>query len=141
MEIHRLFENHFEKLEKAVGKIAERINNFSSKTIGTMKEFTSLSSLKESRKKDRSSAEMIKELLGDHETVIIRLRKNIDDCATIHKDEETADFLVCLMEDHETIARALREDIWNKFNMPRAPALAQHGVSYYTREGNVKRIS
>lgn len=51
---------------------------------------------------------MIKELLEDHETIIIQLRKDIDACARENKDAGTADFLTGLMEEHETIAWILR---------------------------------
>jgi len=51
---------------------------------------------------------MIKELLEDHETIIIELRKNIDSCADKYKDVGTADFLTGLIVQHETIAWTLR---------------------------------
>ena len=51
---------------------------------------------------------MIKELLGDHETVIIYLRKDIEECGEKSKDAGTADFLTGLMEQHETTAWVLR---------------------------------
>lgn len=108
MEYHKLFENHYTQLEKAIDEIAERINKLGSPTIGTMKEFTELTSIKESPGNYPSSKEMVKELLSDHESVIIQLRKNIDDCAEKYDDAGTADFLTNLMEDHETIAWTLR---------------------------------
>ena len=51
---------------------------------------------------------MIKELLADHEHIIVALRKAVDDCDEKYKDAGTADFLTGLMEDHETIAWTLR---------------------------------
>ena len=108
MELHKLFENQYNKLEEAIDEVAERINKLGSKTIGTMEEFKSQSSLKEAPGKYPSQTEMIKELLKDHETVIIQLRKNIDECQDTYKDAGTADFLTGLMEDHETIAWTLR---------------------------------
>jgi starvation-inducible DNA-binding protein len=51
---------------------------------------------------------MIKELLKDHETVIVQLRKDIDHCTEKTKDAGTADFLTGLMEQHETTAWVLR---------------------------------
>ncbi len=108
MELHKLFEGQYNKLEEAVDAIAERINKLGSKTPGTMKEFIEMASLKESPGKYPSQKEMIKELLTDHEAVIVQLRKNIDDCADKYKDAGTADFLTGLMEEHETIAWTLR---------------------------------
>lgn len=51
---------------------------------------------------------MIKDLLKDHEIVIIHLRKSIDDCDEKFGDKGTADFLTGLMREHETLAWTLR---------------------------------
>lgn len=108
MELHKLFKGQYEELEESIDEIAERIGKLGQKAIGTMNEFIKLSALKESPGKYSSSKEMLKEMLGDHETVIIRLRKSIDECANKNQDSGTADFLTGLMEQHETIAWVLR---------------------------------
>jgi starvation-inducible DNA-binding protein len=108
MELHKLFENQYKQLEESIDEVAERINKLGGKTIGTMKEFASMTSLKESPGKYPSSKEMIAGLLDDHETITRQLRKNIDECAEKYKDAGTADFLTGLMEEHETIAWTLR---------------------------------
>ena len=51
---------------------------------------------------------MLKELLSNHEAVIVQLRSNIDDCTDKYSDAGTADFLTGLMQEHETIAWTLR---------------------------------
>jgi starvation-inducible DNA-binding protein len=76
-----------------------------------MKEFLEATRLKESPNEYPLQKEMIKELLGDHETVIIQLRKDIDQCSEKNKDAGTADFLTGLMEQHETTAWILRRYI------------------------------
>ena len=108
MELHKLFESQYKQLEEAIDEIAERISKLGSKTPGTMTEFISLSSLKETPGKYPSQKEMIKELLTNHEAVIVALRKAIDDCSGKYKDTGTADFITGLMEEHETIAWTLR---------------------------------
>ena len=108
MELHKLFENQYKQLEESIDEVAERIGKLSQKTIGTMSEFLKLSSIKESPGKYLSSKDMISELLKDHETVIVQLRKDISDCAEKNKDAGTADFLTGLMEQHETMAWVLR---------------------------------
>ena len=108
MELHKLFESQYKQLEEAIDEIAERISKLGSKTPGTMAEFISLSSLKEAPGKYPSQKEMIKELLTNHEAVIVALRKAIDDCSDKYKDTGTADFITGLMEEHETIAWTLR---------------------------------
>jgi len=108
MEFHKLFEKQYKQLEEAIDEIAERINKLGNPTIGTMKEFLSLATIKESPGKYPSSMDMVKELLKDHETVIVSLRKDIDACDEKFKDKGTADFLTDLIKEHETIAWTLR---------------------------------
>ncbi len=108
MELHKLFESQYKQLEEAIDEIAERISKLGSATPGTMAEFIKLSSLKEAPGKIPSQKEMTKELLSDHEHIIVTLRKAVDDCDDRYKDAGTADFLTSLMEDHETIAWTLR---------------------------------
>jgi len=108
MELHKLFEGQYKELEEAIDEVAERIGKLGQKTIGTMQEFLKLSTIKEHPGKYESSKEMLKELLKDHETIIVELRKNINDCADKNKDTGTADFLTGLMEHHETTAWILR---------------------------------
>ena len=108
MELHKLFEEQYKALEEVIDEVAERIGKLGHKTIGTMQEFSKLSIIKEHPGKYESSKEMLKELLEDHETIIVELRKDIDDCAEKNKDAGTADFLTGLMEHHETTAWILR---------------------------------
>jgi starvation-inducible DNA-binding protein len=108
MELHKLFETQYKQLEESIDEIAERIGKLGQKTIGTMSEYAKHTTIKEYPGKYGSSKDDITELLKDHETVIIQLRKNIDDCAEKNKDSGTADFFTGLMEQHETIAWVLR---------------------------------
>lgn len=108
MELHKLFENHYKQLEKSIDEVAERISKLGSKTIGTMEEFGKLSTVKEHPGNYPSSKEMIKELLIDHETIIVMLRKAVEDCTEKYKDAGTTDFLTGLLKEHETIAWTLR---------------------------------
>lgn len=108
MELHKLFENHYKQLEESIDEVAERISKLGSKTIGTMEEFGKLTAVKEHPGKYPSSKEMMKELLTDHEAIIVLLRKSVDECTEKYKDAGTTDFLTGLMEQHETIAWTLR---------------------------------
>jgi len=108
MELHKLFEGQYKKLEEAIDEIAERINKLGAPVIGTFKEFLDNATLKESPGKYPDKNGMLKELLSDHETVIKALRKNIDDSEDKFKDKGTADFLTNLIQEHETIAWTLR---------------------------------
>jgi len=108
MELHKLFEKQYKMLEASIDEIAERINKLGTKTPGTMQEFLQMTSLKEIPGKYPPQKDMLKELLKDHETVIIQLRKFIDDCDEKYGDMGTSDFLTDLIKEHETIAWTLR---------------------------------
>jgi starvation-inducible DNA-binding protein len=108
MELHKLFKGQYEELEESIDEIAERIGKLGQKAIGTMQEFIKLSAIKENPGKYGSAKEILKELLGDHEVLIVRLRKGIDECAKKNNDAGTADFLTKLIEQHETTAWILR---------------------------------
>ena len=108
MELHKLFQGQYTELEETIDEVAERINKLGGKTIGTMDEFLKLTRLKESPDKYPTQKDMMKELLHDHESVIVQLRKDIDECTEKNKDAGTTDFLTGIMEQHETTAWILR---------------------------------
>ncbi len=108
MELHKLFQAQYTELEVTIDEVAERINKLGGNTIGTMKEFSKLSRLKESPDRYPSQKEMIKELNGDYETIIIQLRKDIQESDIKNKDAGTTDFLTKIMEQHETTVWILR---------------------------------
>ena len=108
MELHKLFQTQYTELEETVDAIAERISKLGGKTIGTMKEYAQLTRLKESPDKYPSQKEMLKELLSDHEAIILLLRKDIDDFSEKNKDAGTTDFITGLLQEHESTAWILR---------------------------------
>lgn len=108
MELHKLFQSQYTELEETIDLVAERINKLGSKTIGTMKEFSQLTRLKESPDKYPVRKDMMKELLADHESLIISLRKDIEECSDKNKDAGTADLLTGLLQQHETTSWILR---------------------------------
>lgn len=108
MELHQLFETHYEQVQEAIDNIAERISQLGGIAIGTTSEFSKNSSLKEHPGKNPANMEMIAELLGDHETVIKNLRSGIDDADEKYSDQGTADFLTDLIRAHEKMAWTLR---------------------------------
>ena len=108
MELHKLYQAHYTELELIIDEIAERINKLGSKTIGTMSEFLEHTRLKEHPNKYPNQKNMISELLSDHETLIIELRKDIDLCQDENHDAGTADLLTRILQQHETIAWILR---------------------------------
>jgi starvation-inducible DNA-binding protein len=108
MELHKLFQAQYTELEETIDEIAERINKLGGKTIGTMTEFVALTRLKESPDKYPDQKDMMKELLDDHESTIVLLRKDIEACTKKSNDVGTVDFLTGVLQQHETTAWILR---------------------------------
>jgi starvation-inducible DNA-binding protein len=108
MELHKLFQSQYTELEEIIDLVAERIGKLGGKTIGTMHEFVAITRLKEDPNNFPNQKEMLKELLGDYETLIVEIRKDIDTCNEKNKDAGTVDFLTAIMEQHESTAWILR---------------------------------
>jgi starvation-inducible DNA-binding protein len=113
MELHKLFQQQYTELEETIDLVAERISKLGGKTIGTMREFVERTRLKESPDKYPDQKSMMKDLMDDHESLIIELRKDIDSCADKSKDIGTIDFLTGILEQHETTAWVLRRYLAN----------------------------
>lgn len=108
MELHKLYESQYKQIEESIDEIAERIGKLGENSIGTMKEFTEFATIKEHAGTYTNSKDSLGELLSDHQTVIVELRKNIEESAEKNKDAGTVDFLTGLLEQHETMAWVLR---------------------------------
>ena len=100
---HKFFENQYEELDEIIDDVAERIRALGHFPIASLKKFLKLTHLTEN-----DSADFIKDLLNDHEQVIIELRRNINAIATDLHDLGTSDFITGLMEKHEKMAWMLR---------------------------------
>ncbi len=104
MELHKLFEAQYTQLEAIIDEVAERINKLGSFTIGTMEEFSKITRIKETPGEYPNQQEMLKELLADHERLIVALRKDIE----ADSDAGTTDYFTKLIQEHESIAWILR---------------------------------
>jgi starvation-inducible DNA-binding protein len=108
MELHLLFQNQYSQLESTIDLIAERINQLGGKTIGTLEEFQAHTRLKEQAGIYPNQKEMLKQLLNDHEDIVLEMRKDLDKLIALGKDIGTIDFLTGILEDHEKTAWILR---------------------------------
>ena len=106
--MHKFFEEQYEQLDEIMDEVAERIRILDHYAPATMKNYLELTHLTEQSRGKNDSAGFIKELLGDHESIIIRLRENINLFASELNDLGTSDFITGLMETHETMAWMLR---------------------------------
>ena len=106
--MHKFFEEQYEQLDETMDEVAERIRMLGHYAPATMKSYLELTHLTEQSREKNDSAGFIKELLGDHESIIIRLRENINLFASELNDLGTSDFITGLMETHEKMAWMLR---------------------------------
>ena len=104
---HKYFESQYGELQEIIDSVAERIRSLGHFAPATMKEYLELTQLSEKRNNKGDSIGFIKDLLADHESVIISLRENINRFAEA-KDLGTSDFVTGLMEQHEKMAWMLR---------------------------------
>jgi starvation-inducible DNA-binding protein len=107
MELHKLFQSQYTELEETIDSVAERVGKMGGKSIGTMKEFLEQTRLKEYPGQYGTQKDMMLDLLNDHETLAVEIRKDVETSAK-NKDAGTADFFTGILEQHETTAWVLR---------------------------------
>lgn len=107
MELHKLYESQYTLLAETIDQIAERIRTIGHFAEGRLKELIKLASLEEPEA-PVDQASQISNLIDDHETVIIKLRKLIKDFDEKNKDIGSSDFVTGLLKEHEKMAWMLR---------------------------------
>jgi starvation-inducible DNA-binding protein len=108
---HLFFEAQYEQLDEIVDEIAERIRILGHYAPATLREYLALTHLSESHLEGNDSLTYIKELLSDHESIIIHLRENIENFAVEFHDSGTSDYITGLLETHEKMAWMLRSHL------------------------------
>ena len=108
---HKFFESQFGQLDEMIDSVAERIRSIGHYAPATLKSYLSLTHLTEQSKEKNNSQGFIKELLEDHESIIIVLREHIKSFANDFHDSGTSDFVTGLMENHEKMAWFLRSHL------------------------------
>ncbi|MBS7253643.1 Dps family protein [Flavobacterium branchiicola] len=105
---HIFFEQQYDAIDEIVDTVAERIRSLGHYAPATLKDFLALTHLSEELKEKNDSIGFMKELLLDHESIIIYLRENINNTAAELQDAGTSDFITGLVETHEKMAWMLR---------------------------------
>ena len=98
---HLFFETQYEQLDEIIDNVAERIRAIGHYSNATLKAFLSTTHLTEKSSEKNTSDGFIKELLADHESIIIHLRENINLFANTYNDAGSSDFITGLLEQHE----------------------------------------
>jgi starvation-inducible DNA-binding protein len=110
---HKFFETQFGQLDELIDSVAERIRSIGHYAPATLKSYLSLTHLTELTREKNDSHGFIKELLEDHESIILILRKHIKPFANDFHDLGTSDFVTGIMETHEKMAWFLRSHLKN----------------------------
>ncbi|AZA57132.1 MULTISPECIES: Dps family protein [Chryseobacterium] len=108
---HLFFEAQYQQLEEIIDVLAERIRTLGHYAPATLREYLELTHLSESHLESNDSLTYMKELLSDHDSIIIHLRENIENFAEEFKDAGTSDYITGLMETHEKMAWMLRSHL------------------------------
>lgn len=109
--MHLFFENQYEELDEIVDSVAERIRTLGHYAPGSLKEYLALTQLSEQSREKNDSLGYIRELLADHESILILLRENIKNFTSVWSDLGTSDYITGLLETHEKMAWKLRSHI------------------------------
>ena len=110
-EKHRFFETQFGQLDVLIDSVAERIRSIGHYAPASLKNYIGLTHLTEVMSGNNDSQGFIKELLSDHESLIIILREHIKSFSQNSHDLGTSDFITGLMEAHEKMAWFLRSHL------------------------------
>jgi starvation-inducible DNA-binding protein len=105
---HKFFEFQYSQMDDILDQVAERIRALGHYAPATLKQYLELTQFTEELQNKNDSQGFIKELLIDHENIIIELRENIEAIEKNYNDVGSSDFLIGLIKFHETAAWMLR---------------------------------
>ncbi len=108
---HIFFETQFAELDDIIDRVAERIRSLGHYAPATLKSFLELTHLTELSRAGNDGEGFLKELLSDHESIIIHCRESIECFAKEYKDFGTTDFVTGLMKEHEKMAWFIRSHL------------------------------
>ncbi len=109
--LHALFEKQYEELNEIVDRVAERVRQLGGFAAATLGEYLKLTRLNENSDRSLDDLSMIERLCTDHESIIQRLREDLERCDQRFSDMGTSNFLTDLMEKHEKMAWMLRAHV------------------------------
>lgn len=107
-ETHKFFEAQYEELDEIMDDVAERARVLGGRAAGSLAAYLKLTKLTEDDGKSTGEKNMIKDLLVSHETIIQRLREEVDIVGDKFHDIGTNDFITGVIGSHEKMAWMLR---------------------------------
>lgn len=105
--LHALFETQYDELRLAADEMAERIRALGALAPATMREFASLSSIKEPASPPKGGMKMVENLLAHH-VACAKEAKKVLDTAQNANDDVTVDMMVGRITVHDKTAWMLR---------------------------------
>jgi starvation-inducible DNA-binding protein len=112
--LHLFLEEQYNQLQTIIDSVAERVRKVGHFAKGSMQEFLNASSLQEHSGAASVSETMLAELVADHDALIRKTRKLIDDFEEKYDDAGSADFITGIMKEHEKMAWMLRASVPQK---------------------------
>jgi starvation-inducible DNA-binding protein len=112
--LHLFLDDQYNQLQTIIDSVAERVRKVGHFAKGSMKEFLDASSLNEHSGAARVSELMLAELVSDHDAIIRKTRKLIDEFADQYDDAGSSDFITGIMKEHEKMAWMLRASVPQK---------------------------
>ncbi len=109
--VHLYLETLYNEQQKIVDTVAEKIRTLGHYVPAQLNKYLELTHLSDDAPEKNDSQTFFKELLGDHESIIIFLRENIKPFADKLKAEGISDYITGLMEYHEKTAWMLRSHL------------------------------
>lgn len=110
---HVYFEDLYTELQEVIDEVAERIRKIGHYAPATLTQYLKLTHLTEQEPDGKNdSLTYIKDLLGDHEAIILYIRDQFENLGNI-MDKGTDDYITTLLEQHEKTAWMLRSHLKN----------------------------
>ena len=109
IELHRLIEEHYKKVEFIIDEVAERISKLGGRAIGSMQEFLKNSFIEESNMDTLNQKNMLEDLWNDHNILATKIREFIEIVEEETKDMVTVDFLTTILASHESMGWMLKK--------------------------------
>ncbi|MBK0382324.1 DNA starvation/stationary phase protection protein [Pedobacter sp. SD-b] len=106
--VHIYLEQLYNDQQLIVDNVAEKIRSIGHYALGNLSQYLKVSHLSEKLTSKFDSQNLFKELLEDHESIIIFIRENITPIAEKFGAEGISDYITGLMEKHEKTAWMLR---------------------------------
>lgn len=106
--LHEAFEEQYTNVETTIDEIAEYIRTYGVFAPGTLEEFRQITTLEESPGTVPSAADMVADVVSDHEKIIQNLREMVDKCESQYEDVAAADILTGYIIEHQKAAWMMR---------------------------------